>query len=62
MTFYNNGTTVYDTITDQNPLETFTDPGTYNVWLTVTTSTEAATCSNPSISSVTPSPYNDFDR
>ncbi len=33
--FMNNGTTVYDTTTDQNPLETFTDPGIYDVWLTV---------------------------
>jgi len=35
MTFLNSGPTVYDTSTDQNPIETFTDPGTYEVWLTV---------------------------
>jgi len=35
MTFLNSGTTVYDTSTVQNPIETFTDPGTYDVWLTV---------------------------
>src|SRR5271157_63568 len=35
MTFLNSGTTVYDTSTVQNPIETFTDPGTYEVWLTV---------------------------
>src|SRR5208283_3292086 len=35
MTFYNTGSTIYDTSTNQNPTETFTDPGTYDVWLTV---------------------------
>ncbi len=35
MTFLNSGATVYDTSNVQNPIETFTDPGTYEVWLTV---------------------------
>jgi PKD repeat protein len=34
LSFYISGTTVYGTSTDQNPIKTFTDPGTYDVWLT----------------------------
>lgn len=33
--FLNSGTTPYASSTDQNPVVTFTDPGTYSVWLTV---------------------------
>jgi PKD repeat protein len=59
LSFYTNGTTVYDTTTNQNPLETFTDPGTYNVWLTANNIYGSSDMIKPQYITVTPSPYND---
>ena len=57
MTFYNSGTTVYDTSTDQNPVETFTDVGTYDVWLTVNNIYGSSDVLKPQYIEVT-APYN----
>ena len=57
LTFYNSGTTVYSTSTDQNPIETFTDPGTYDVWLTANNIYGSSDIIRPGYIVVT-SPYN----
>jgi PKD repeat protein len=57
-TFYTSSTTVYATSTAQNPQITFTDPGTYDVWLTVGNVYGSSDMLKPQYIVATPWPYN----
>jgi PKD repeat protein len=56
-TFYTSSTTVYATSTAQNPQITFTDPGTYEVWLTVGNVYGSSDMLKPQYIVATPWPY-----
>jgi len=57
LTFYNTATSPFAVSTDQNPTITFTDVGTYNVWLTVNNIYGSSDMIKPGYIVVT-SPYN----
>ena len=57
-TFYTSSTTVYATSTAQNPRITITDPGTYDVWLTVGNVYGSSDMLKPQFIVASPWPYN----